>query len=189
MNEEIINKSKFNLSEFLKNNKTRIFYIIFLLSASIIIYIILLEYKKNKNTTISKEYNNAKILIEKNNNQEALIILEKIVFDENSFYSPSALNLIVDNNLINDKKKVLSYYDQVIFNSKLDIETKNLFIFKKVMFIGDSIKENDLISTLKPIIKSNSLWKNSMQDYIKKFYLAKGELNKAKEFEISKFDE
>ena len=57
------------------------------------------------------------------------------------------------------------------------------------MFVGDEIKENELISALKPIIKSKSLWKNSMQDYIKKFYLAKGELNKAKEFEPSKFDE
>ena len=128
-------------------------------------------------------------MIEKNNNKEALIILEKIVFDKNSFYSPSALNLIVDNNLINDKKKVLAYYDQIISNSKLDTETKNLFIFKKIMFVGDEIKENELISALKPIIKSKSLWKNSMQDYIKKFYLAKGELNKAKEFEPSKFDE
>ena len=189
MDEEITKKTKFNFSEFFKNNKIKIFSTIFLLTVIIIIYIIFLEYKKNKNITNSKQYNNAKLLIEKNNNKEALIILEKIIFKKNNFYSPSALNLIVDNNLVNDKKKVLAFYDQIISNNKLDTETKNLFIFKKVMYIGDDIKENDLITALKPIIKSNSLWKNSMQDYIKKFYLAKGELNKAKEFEISKFDE
>ncbi len=189
MEEENINKPNFNLSEFFKNNRTRIFSIIFLFIVIIITYIIFLEYKKDKNIAVSEKYNYAKILIEKNNKQAALLILEKIVFDKNSFYSPSALNIIVDNNLIKDKKKVLAYYDQIISNSKLDTETKNLFIFKKVMFIGDDIQENELISILKPIIKSNSLWKNSMLDYIKKFYLTKGELNKAKEFEISKFDE
>ena len=62
---------------------------------------------------------------------------------------------------------------------------KNLFIFKKIVFIGEEIKENELISNLKPIIKSNSLWKNTVLDYIKQYYLSKGEFNKAKEFEMS----
>ena len=80
----------------------------------------------------------------------------------------------------------MSYYDQIITNSKLDSETKNLFIFKKVIYIGDDIEENDLLNNLNPIIKTNSFWKNTVLDYIKKFYLSRGEFNKAKEFEISK---
>ena len=36
-------------------------------------------------------------------------------------------------------KKILSYYDEIISNNNLDKETKNLFIFKKVIFIGDDI--------------------------------------------------
>ncbi len=185
MEDEIINKPKFNLNDFFRENKSKIISIIVLVVVSLIIFIISLEHKKNKNINISEKYNKAKILIENKSKQEALKILEKLVFEENSFYSPSALNLIVDNDLIKDKEKVISYYDEIISSSKLDEETKNLFIFKKVIFIGDDIKENDLLSYLKPIIKSDSLWKNSMLDYIKKFYLAKGEFNKAKEFEIS----
>ena len=77
----------------------------------------------------------------------------------------------------------MSYFDEIIVNSKLDVETKNLFIFKKTVFIGDDIKESELLSNLKPILKSDSLWKNTVSDYIKKYYLSKGEFIKAKEFE------
>ena len=111
--------------------------------------------------------------------------MEDIVLKKNTFYSPSALNLIVDNNLIKDKTKVLSFFDHIISINKLDLETKNLFIFKKIIFIGDDINENELLSSLKPIMQSNSLWKNTVSNYIKKYYLSKGELNKAKNFDIS----
>ena len=184
MDEDIINKTKFNYSNFFKQNKSKIFSLIILLVCSIIILIIINEFKNSKNIDISEKYNKAKILIEKKDNQGAVKILENIASQKNIFYSPSALNLIVDNNLIKNKKKILSYYDQIISNDKLDLETKNLFIFKKIIFIGDDIKENELLINLKPIIQSDSLWKNTVSDYIKKYYLSKGEFNKAKEFDI-----
>lgn len=184
MEEEIINKPKFTLNEFYKKNKKKIFLVTIIFIISIITLILFEEHKKKQNIKISEQYNKAKILIENKNSIDALKILEKIIFMKNSFYSPSALNLIIDNNLVEDKKKVLTYFDQVILKNKLDTETKNLFIFKKIIFIGDNIEENVLLSNLKPIIQSNSLWKNSVSDYIKKYYLSKGELNKAKEFEI-----
>ena len=77
----------------------------------------------------------------------------------------------------------MSYFDEIIVNSKLDVETKNLFIFKKTVFIGDDIKESELLSNLKPILKSDSLWRDTVSDYIKKYYLSKGEFIKAKEFQ------
>ena len=61
-----------------------------------------------------------------------------------------------------------------------------MFIFKKIIYLGDNISENELLKSLKPIIQSNSLWKDTVSDYIKKYYLSKGEFNKAKEFEKSK---
>ena len=48
-----------------------------------------------------------------------------------------------------------------------------------------AIKENELLNSLNPIIQSNSLWKDTVSDYIKKYYLARGEFNKAKDFEAS----
>ena len=66
--------------------------------------------------------------------KEASKILETIIYKKNKFYSPSSLNLIIENNLIDDKKLILSYYDEIISNNNLDKEIKNLFIFKKVTF-------------------------------------------------------
>lgn len=184
MDEEIVNKPKFQLSEFFKKNKSKIIIFAILIFISILTAIIFNEYRHKKNVNISIQYNKAKILIENKKTDQALEILEDIINKKNNFYSPSSLNLLVDNNLVKDKKKVLSYFDQIISNKKLDNETKNLFIFKKIVFIGDDIKENELLSNLNPIIKSDSLWKSTISDYIKKYYLSKGEYNKAKEFEI-----
>ena len=72
-----------------------------------------------------------------------------------------------------------------MLNNNLELDIKNLFIIKKIIFIGEDIEENELLKNLNPIIQSNSLWKNTALDYIKKYYLSKGELNKAKEFEVS----
>ena len=181
MSNEIIDKPKFDFKNFFNKNKLKIISLICLIIISIIIFIITVEYKDRKNIEISEQYNKAKILIDKDS-KEGLKILEEIIFKNNIFYSPSALNLIIDKNLISDKKKILSYYDQIISNSKLDPDIKDLFIFKKIIFIGDDIKESELISALKPILNSDSLWKKSASDYIKKYYLSKGELKKAKQF-------
>tara|TARA_B100000963_G_scaffold354013_1_gene369748 strand:+ start:555 stop:1118 length:564 start_codon:yes stop_codon:yes gene_type:complete len=183
MSDEIINKSKFSLNEFFSRNKKSLITFVLTIILLVIALIITNEYKKQKYIETSIKYNNAKILIEKNKTMEALQILEEIIFKNNKFYSPSALNLIIDNKLIQDKKKILSYFDEIISNSKLDTETKNLFIFKKIVFIGDDIKENELLINLKPILKSDSLWKDTILDYIKKYYLSKGEFIKAKEFD------
>lgn len=183
MSDEILNKPKYNFSEFFNKNKKSLIIILITIILLVIAFIINNEYKKQKYIETSVKYNNAKILIEKNKTLEALVILEEIIFKGNKFYSPSALNLIIDNKLIQDKKKILSYFDEIISNSKLDIETKNLFIFKKTVFIGDNIKESELLNNLKPILKSDSLWKDTVSDYIKKYYLSKGELIKAKEFQ------
>ena len=182
MSNEIIDKPKLDFKNFFYRNKFKIISLICLIFFSIIIFIITTEYKNRKNIEISEKYNKAKILIDNKNSKEGLKILEEIIFKKNVFYSPSALNLIIDKNLISDKNKILSYYDQIISNTNLDPDIKDLFIFKKIIFMGDDINENELISALKPILNSDSLWKSSASDYIKKYYLSKGELEKAKQF-------
>ena len=183
MSDEIINKPKFNFSEFFNKNKKKL--VLIVVAAILIVFALIIfnEFKKKQFIEISEKYNSAKILIERGNPNEALKILEDLILKKNKFYSPSALNLIIDKELINDKKKVLSFFEEIISNNKLDTETKNLFIFKKIVFIGDDIKENELLSNLNPILKSDSLWKGTVSDYIKKYYLSKGEFIKAKEFE------
>ena len=182
MSENNINQ-KFNFSDFLKQNKLKIISVSSLSIISIVLFFVFNEMQEKKNIEISENFNKAKILIEKNNNDEAIKVLDKIVKSKNKFYSASALNLIIDKKLVNDKDKILEYFDLVISRANLDEEIKDLFIIKKIFFLGDEINESELLNNLKPIISSNSIWKNTAQDYIKKYYLSKNEFSKAKEFE------
>lgn len=175
-------KQKFSFNEFIKKNK---FWILSLFILLVLFFFALIgysEYTKKKNLIISQDFNRAKILIVNKKNQEALNILDNIIFKKNKFYSTSSLNLIIDNDLEKDKDKILLYYDEIIKNLKLEKETQDLFIFKKVIFMGDDIKENELLSNLRPLIQSNSVWKGTVSDYIKQYYISKNEFEKATEF-------
>ena len=186
MTDEDLNNDKLTLTVFLKKNRIKIISLAIIILMILFSFIFINEYKNKKNVEISKNFNKAQIFIEKNKTTEAVEILIGIINEKNNFYSPSALNLVIDNNLVKNKKEILGYFDKILSISSLDPETKNLFIFKKVIFIGDEITENELLNNLKPLIRSNSLWKSTVSDYIKKYYLSKGEFLKAKEFTNSK---
>ena len=47
----------------------------------------------------------------------------------------------------------------------------------------NSTKEKLILDTLKPIINSNSIWKNSAAKIMRDYYLISDQKNKAKEFE------
>ena len=129
-NQEVPKKS---FLVFFKENRSRFLLIFIIIVLGLLIVIGLNEFNKKKSLKISQDFNKAKILIEKKENNQALNILESIILEKDKFYSPSSLNLIIDNELLKDKDKILSYYDEIISNSKLDNNTKNLFIFKKII--------------------------------------------------------
>ena len=173
---------KFNITNFIKKNKIKLSIIFAFFIIIIFSLIIFNEMKKKKITSMSEKFNQAKILIDNNKKKDALDDLIFIIEQNISFYSPSALNLILEKNLITDEKQILLLFDKIIDKTKLDRETKNLFIIKKTFFLGDNITEANLLKNLNPIIKSDSIWKNTASDYIKKFYISRKEFNKAKSF-------
>ena len=178
------NNHKFILSVFFKKNKIKLLVIISLIILIIFGIIILDEVNKNKVAKLSETFNKAQILIKNDKKDEALNSLKKIINQNETFYSPSALNLIIENNLIKDEDKIIYLFNQILKDTKPDEETKNLIIIKKTFFIGDKIEEADLLKTFKPIIQSNSIWKSTASDYIKKYYISKREFEKAKEFKF-----
>ena len=182
MSEDINNFEKSGFIEILKKFKTLIISIVGLILLFVISFFIYQEYKKNLIKDISESFNKALILIQKNEMQQASKVLEKIILSKDSFYSVSALNLIVEKKLIKDRNEILKNFDFVISKSNIDKETKNLVIFKKILYLGDNIDEKTLLENLNPIIKSNSVWKNTVSNYIEKYYLSKKEFIKAKEF-------
>lgn len=182
MNDEIKDPEKKGFVETIKKNKTIFAFLIGIFFLMLLTLFIYQEYKKKKIEAISDNFNKALILIQKNENKKASKILEEIIKTKNNFYSVSALNLVVEKKLFKDKTKTLENFDFVINRSNIDKETKNLVIFKKILFLGKEIDEKTLLDNLNPIIKSNSVWKNTVTNYIKKYYLSKKEYIKAKEF-------
>ena len=97
-------------------------------------------------------------------------------------YSPLAFYYLLDNNLITSKKEINRYFDIIIDEISLDKENKNLTIFKKGLFNSEFPNENELLSILNPIIKSESIWKPHALYLMAEYYFAKNEKQKSKEF-------
>ena len=65
---------------------------------------------------------------------EAKKIYEEIILSKNEFYSILALNKLIEENLINDKKKILNYF-KMIEKSLITNDYKELIIFKKALYL------------------------------------------------------
>ena len=191
MSEDTLNKEKESLFIlFLKKNKKILISLIII--SSIIVFGVLFfnEYKKKQNILISEKFNNAIILLELKSTNEAKKKLLEIIEEKHTFYSPLALNLLIDNNIENDNK-IIQVLDELI-NSKIENEKKELIRIKKALFLmkedlqyndKNSTKEKLILDTLKPIINSNSIWKKSAAKIMRDYYLISNQKNKAKEFE------
>ena len=57
-----------------------------------------------------------------------------------------------------------------------------MVIYKKALFNADSINENDLLSMLKPLLNSESIWKSHAMYLIAEYFYSKNEKQKSKEF-------
>ena len=177
---------KEKLKNFYINNSFKIYFLLFSLLTGIIVSLSLKYYYEKKNNIISNKYTQAVLYLSKKDYENANRIFDEIIVSKNKFYSILAINTILEKDLIKDKNEILKKFDYVITKINLDKETKNLVIFKKILFIGEDIDESMLLDNLKPIIQSNSVWKSTVSNYIKKYYLSKKEYIKAKEFNSSK---
>ena len=191
MSEDTLNKEKESLFIlFLKKNKKILISLIIILSIIVFGVLFFNEHKKKQNILISEKFNNAIILLELKSTKEAKKKLLEIIEEKHTFYSPLALNLLIDNNIENDNK-IIQVLDELI-NSKIENEKKELIRIKKALFLmkedlqyndKNSTKEKLILDTLKPIINSNSIWKNSAAKIMRDYYLISNQKNKAKEFE------
>jgi len=166
---------------FLKNKK----YLI-----SILVFIILVlfgfffyqDYKSDKREELANKYN---LLVTKFNlGQEDGIKteLKNIINSKDKTYSPLAFYFLLDKNLIDSKEEINKYFDILINDVNLDDEIKNLVIYKKGLFNSEFVEENDLLSILNPVIKSESIWKVHALYLMGEYYFSKNEMQKSKEF-------
>jgi len=186
MDEEIaiIDRSarKERLKIFFTENKKKLISIIVLIILIIFAYLIYGDFKKKKQIELANRYNLATIEFISGNKIKSENELIDIVNYKDKTYSPLALYFLIDNNIINDIKKINNFFDIVISNKNLEKEIKNLIIYKKALFNSEFESENNLILILKPIINSDSIWKSHALYLMAEYFYSKNEKQKSKEF-------
>jgi len=174
-----------------RNEKIRNFFATYKKSLSIFIIIIISiligyfaysEYKENQIVKISDQYNSILSDYSDDNKEKTQNLLVELIYKNDPTYSPLSLNFIIDNELISDKSRINDLFDNIINKTSLDREIKNLIIYKKALYNADTSQENELLSILKPILNSDSIWKSQALYLMAEYFFSKNEKQKSKEF-------
>ena len=170
------------IKNFLINNKKNFTISISIILIALVGYFSLEEIKDRKKVKLANQFNLVTmnfIEIEKKITKKKLI---NIVNENDKTYSPLALYFLLDNNLINNNEETNTLFDELIKETNLDEEIKNLIVYKKALFNSNFASENDLIKIVNPIINSQSIWKSHAPYLLAEYFYSKNEIQKSKEF-------
>ena len=170
------------IKNFFINNKKNLSIVITTIIIGLVVYFSFSEIKDKKKNELANKFNLAKINYVENQKQKTVNELVEIINQNDTTYSPLALYFLLDNNLIEDNVRINRLFDELIDQTKLKAEIKNLIIYKKALFNSDFTSENNLLKILNPIINSESIWKSHALYLLAEFFYSKGETQKAKEF-------
>ena len=186
MDEEITiidsNTRNEKIKNFFINNKKNITIGLSIIIVVIIGYLSMIEMKERNKIKLAKQFNSTVINFKTDDKQITIDELTKLIQSKDSTYSPLALYFLIDNNLIKNQSEINRLFDEVINETSLDYEIKNLIIYKKALFNSEFSNENDLLQILNPIINSESIWKSHSLYLIAEYFYSKNEKQKAKEF-------
>ena len=150
---EIINQNTRieKIRNFFSNNSKKLIVSFILILLILFSYFVYQEYKNRQKIKIAESYNQIVLKEITSENTNDIDKLVKIIEKKDPIYSALSLYFIIENDLINDKKKVNIFFDLVI-SSQTENEIKNLVTYKKAMFNADSSSENELLKILNPIL-------------------------------------
>ena len=186
MDEDIAIINKNTRSEKIKNffiNNTK--KLIIVMSAIVLIifgYFIYEDLKKKNKIKLANRYNLVTIKFISGDRNKFENELIDIVNEKDRTYSPLALYFLIDNNIVNENKKINELFDVIINETSLEEEIKNLVIYKKALFNSDFESENNLIKILNPVINSDSAWKSHALYLMAEYFYYKNQKQKSKEF-------
>jgi len=180
----IINKNTRNekIKNFFANNTKKLIIAISAIVLIIFGYFIYEDLIKKNKIKLANRYNLVTIKFisgDKNKFENELI---DIVNEKDRTYSPLALYFLIDNNIVNENKKINELFDVIINETSLEEEIKNLVIYKKALFNSDFESENNLIQILNPIINSDSVWKSHALYLMAEYFYYKNQKQKSKDF-------
>ena len=170
------------IKNFFINNKKKLVACTSVLLVIIIGYFSLEEIKIRNKIKLADNFNLVTINFQTQEKQKTINELTNLVKENEATYSPLALYFLIDNNLIKNKNEINILFDELIDETKLDKEIKNLIIYKKALFNSDFVSENELLQMLNPIINSESIWKAHALYLIAEYFYSKNEKKKSKEF-------
>jgi len=186
MDEEITiidtNTRNEKIKNFLFNNKKKIVIGFSIILIVIFGYLLIIEMKERNKIKLANQFNLTIINFKIENKEKTINQLTKLINKNDATYSPLALYFLIDNNLIENKNEINSLFDELISETNLDEEIKNLIIYKKALFNSDFVTENDLLQMLSPIINSKSIWKSHSLYLIAEYFYSNNQKNKAKDF-------
>ena len=186
MDEEITiidaNTRNEKIKSFLINNKKSLIFGFSTILILIIVYLAMKEIKLQNKIKLADQYNTTIINFKIEDKQTTVDQLVKLINKNDTTYSPLALYFIIDNNLIDNVNEVNILFNELINETNLDEEIKNLVIYKKGLFNSEFLSENDLLQILNPIINSKSIWKSHSLYLLAEYFYSKKEKQKAKEF-------
>ena len=186
MDEEITiidsNTRNERIKNFFINNKKNLIIGFSIILVAIIGYLSMHEMKEQAKIKLANQFNIITINFKIEDKQKTIDQLTKLINENDATYSPLALYFLIDNDLIDNKNEINSLFDELINETNLEEEIKNLIIYKKGLFNSDFVSENDLLEMLEPIINSNSIWKSHTLYLIAEYFYSKNQNQKAKEF-------
>ena len=186
MDEEIIiidNKTRNEkIINFFINNKKNLIIGASVILIGLISYFYFMEKKERNKIKLANKFNVTIINYKEETKKKTLDKLIDIVNQNDATYSPLALYFLLDNNLIKNNIEVNKLFDELINETNLEKEIKNLIIYKKGLFNSNYAQENDLLQILNPIINSESIWKSHALYLLAEYFYSKNENQKAKEF-------
>ena len=152
---------KDKLSLFYNKNKIKVF---LSLSAILLIFIFLIignEINDRKNKLISEKYIFAGVNLSLNKKEISKNIYEEIILSKNKFYSILALNKILENKLIDEKKKILE-------NLNLNEDLKDLIQLKRSLYLIKNSDKEIGEELLNKLIEKNSNLKSIAEEIVVK---------------------
>ena len=170
------------IRSFFVNNRKLILIILIVLISCLISYFAIKEYRENQRLEISDLYNSIVTEYNEENKEKTKKLLIDLINKNDPTYSPLSLYFIIDNELITERTQINILFDEIIKDTSLDKEIKNLIIYKKGLYNADDSQENELLEILKPIISSESIWKAQALYLMAEYFYSKDEKQKSKEF-------